>query len=307
MRKPNFFIIGAPKCGTTSMWAWLSEHPNVYMSAVKEPQFYSSDLDMSSVPSAQKYEQLFRGANDQHIAVGEASTSYLYSQVAVLRIEREHPGAKYIVMVRNPVEMARSLHEQWLFSGHEHIRDFETAWRLTPERRRPRRLTRRRREPRWRQRHYQSLCRLGEQLERLFAVVPRERVLVLVLDDVRQNPRREYLRVLDFLGVPDDGRREFPVHNPAREHRWPALGTAIRGVGIVARLVKRGLGIPTYKGTGVLNAIDGFNARYRPRAPMAAHLRRELVDYFWTDVEKLSRLMGRDFSPWLSFSADVME
>ena len=135
MKKPNFFIIGAPKCGTTSLAAWLAEHPNIYMSPIKEPHFFCSDFNVVIIPNEAEYYRLFKKAGDQHMAVGEASTSYLYSQVAVPRIERELPGAKYIVMVRNPVEMAYSLHEEFVFLGAEHIHDFEMAWRLSPKRR----------------------------------------------------------------------------------------------------------------------------------------------------------------------------
>ena len=265
---------------------------------MKEPHFFCSDFNVALIPNQAEYYRLFRKAGDQHIAIGEASTSYLYSQVAVPRIEQELPGSKYIVMVRNPVEMAVSLHEEFLFLGAEHIRDFETAWRLSPERRAGRMVNRWCSEPRWLD--YQSVCRLGEQLERLFSVVPRERVLVLVLDDLKENPRREYLKVLDFLGVSDDGRQEFPVKNPAKERRWPGLYIGIRLIGRASRKMKQLLGIPTNRGTGILKAMSNINVRYRPRPPLSMQLRKELIEYFRADVEKLSRLIDRDLNHWLS-------
>lgn len=225
MKTPTFFIVGAPKCGTTSLAAWLAEHPNIYMCPGKEPHFYNTDLKHRNTHSRRAYEALFRGVNDNHIAVGEASVYYLFSEVAVPNIEREIANPRYIVMLRNPVEMAYSLHGQRLFSGNEHVAAFEEAWKLSPQRRLGRMVTRLCREPRLSD--YQLVCRLGEQLDRLFATAPRERVLTLLLDDVKANPRREYLRVLEFLEIPDDCRTEFAVKNPAKEVRWPLLHHAV--------------------------------------------------------------------------------
>jgi hypothetical protein len=297
-RRPNFFIIGAPKCGTTSLAYWLAEHPNIYMSPIKEPHFFCIDFNIKIIPNQNEYYRLFQKAGDRHIAIGEASTSYLYSQWAVPRIEQELPGARYIVMIRNPVEMAVSWHDELVFLGLEPIRDFETAWRLSPERRSDPRVTRQCAEPKWLD--YPSVCRLGEQLERLLGVVPRQRVLVLVLDDLKECPRREYLKVLNFLGVPDDGRQEFPVKNPAKERRWPRLYQGIRRIGRVSWKVKRWLGIPTHRGTGILQVMNNINVRYRPRPTLSMELRKELIESFKEDVEKLGYLIGRDLSHWIA-------
>jgi len=266
MKKPNFFIIGAPKCGTTSLWVCLSEHPNIYMSPIKEPHFFSSDFNLSVIPNMNEYERLFKKADPaRHIAVGEASTSYLLSHVAVPAIERIYPKAKYIVMVRHPTDMAYSLHDEWLFWRYEHIADFETAWRLSCYRRQGMKVTRLCREPKLLD--YQSVCRLGEHLERLLKLVPRERVHVIVLDDMIKDAHGQYLEVLRFLGVPSDRRSEFPVKNPAKSRRWPRLYTATRAIGEVSRFAKRTLGIP-------------------------------INQFFKEDVRKLEHLLGRDLSHW---------
>jgi len=304
MKKPNFFIIGAPKCGTTSLTAWLAEHPNIFMCPGKEPHFFNTDLKHRNTYSWRAYQALFRAANDIHIAVGEASVYYLFSQVAVPNIEREIPNARYIVMLRNPVEMAYSLHGQRLFSGNEHIADFEEAWRLSPQRREGRMVTRLCREPKLSD--YQSVCRLGEQLERLLRIVPRDRVLALILDDVKANPRREYLRVLEFLGVPDDGRTEFPVKNPAKEVRWPGGHNVILIAARASMGVKRLLGISGARKTGVLAMIDKVNRRCRPRPPMSAELRATLTDYFREDILLLACLLNRDLSAWLAPGEDTV-
>ena len=299
MKQPNFFIIGAPKCGTTSLAAWLSEHPNIFMSPIKEPHYFNTDLKHHLAHNRRDYEALFQGATEEHVAVGEASVFYLYSKVAVSRIEIEFPESKYIVMVRNPVDMAYSLHEQNIAAGYEHVLDFSKAWALSDKRSRGLEVSRWCPEPKILD--YKSVCKLGEQIARLYKTVPKERVLVLVLDDIRANPRREYLRVLKFLGVPDDGKTVFPVHNPAKERRWLWMRRAVLAAGKASSAIKRALGIPAVRGTGLLNAFDKLNLRYRQRPPMPLELRAELTEYFQGDILLLSRLLGRDFSEWLKF------
>lgn len=297
MKKPNFFIIGAPKCGTTSLAAWLAEHPNIYMCPGKEPHYYNTDLGHRNTCSRKAYEGLFRRATDTHSAVGEASVYYLYSRDAVPIIEREIPNARYIVMLRNPVEMACSLHGQRLFSGNEHIEDFEEAWKLSPKRRRGDSVLRGCREPRLSD--YQMVCRLGEQLERLYTIVPRERVLALMLDDVRTDPRSGYLRVLDFLNVPDDGRVNFPVRNAAKVVRCPWVHSFVLSVARASRATKRILGISAVRRTNILKRIAKLNSRHQPRSPISEGLRAEMIKYFRDDVLLLESLLDRDLSGWL--------
>ena len=300
MKEPNFFIIGAPKCGTTSLAYWLSEHPNVYMSPRKELWFYSTDLNIGPKFDRKTYLRFFSQAREQHLAVGEATPLYLYSHEAIPRIEKAHPGSKYIVMVRNPIEMAYSVHEQNVFVGFEHIQDFEMAWRLSPERRVGRMVSRWCPEPKILD--YQLICRLGDQLERLFAIVDCDRVLVLVLDDIKQNPRYQYLKVLNFLGLPDDGRTQFPVHNPAKERRWPELFEVVTMVGRIAKVIKKYMGLEA-RGTGILNKLNSINVRYRPRPPLSKELAKELINFYKEDVLKLSSLINRDLSHWLEIGA----
>lgn len=303
VKKPNFFIIGAPKCGTTSLASWLSEHPHVFMSPIKEPHFYCSDFNAGILVSRDEYESLFEKANDNHKAVGEASTSYLYSQLAIPNIEKELPGPKYIVMVRNPVEMAYAQYEQVYQDGLEHIKDFARAWELSHERAKGKQVSRWCREPKFLD--YKAICRLGEQLSRLFAIVPRERVLVLILDKLKEDPRGEYLEVLRFLGLEDDGRREFPVKNPAKENRSLLLQKAVRPLVNVFLLAKRKLKLPgspdlnIYLHEVYYKVYRRLNTRHRPRVPLPPKLRAEMAEYFRNDVLLLSQLLQEDLTAWL--------
>jgi len=248
MKKPNFFIIGAPKCGTTSLAAWLKEHQQIYMSTPKEPHHFNTDQRYIMVKESSDYDRLFEKANNQHLAVGEASVFYLYSQEAVPNIENYAADIKYIVCLRNPIEMAYSLHEQLIISGYEDEQNFEAAWFLQDDRMHGKSIPSLCKDSIFLQ--YGAVCSLGVQLERLYTHVPQERVFPLLLDDLRDDPRAAYLRVLKFLNVEDDGRTDYFVKNPAKALRSPWVMKMVRRLGNV----KRSLGIRhTF---GILNKIN---------------------------------------------------
>ena len=292
VRKPNFFIIGAPKCGTTSLWSWLAGHPNIFMAPKKEPDFFNTDDLRRGVTSLKQYEALFRHAREEHNAIGEASVWYLSSAVAARNILQYQPTSRFIVMVRNPIEMAPALHSEMLFSGLESVADFRKAWRLQAQRRHGRRLPG---FSSWAQRRllYGEICSLGEQLDRLYSTVPSKQILALILDDIQANPRREYLRVLDFIGVPDDNRSDFQIHNPSKSLRVPALRHLYR---IVA--MKRAAGIKS--GLGLWTQLQVINNVTRPRPPLSSEMLNILRAFFSKDVERLSLMLHRDLSSWLA-------
>lgn len=292
MKKPNFFIIGAPKCGTTSLAAWLTLHPNVYVSPVKEPCFFNRD-GLYRIGSLPKYEALFAKAGPEHVAVGEASTHYLYSREAVPRILEHNPDARFIVSIRNPIEMVQALHAERVWQGEETVKKFEDAWRLQEARQRGKYIPKTvHKDPERLQ--YGSYCRLGEQLTRLYAHVSKDRVLVLVLDDIAENPKREYQKVLNFLGIPDDGRDEFPVLNPRKAARSAYLSYVTLRLGDI----KRALGIT--RPLGIARWISAVNTRQPRAGRLPDDLRAELHSYFAGDIHLLEQLLQRDFSRWLA-------
>lgn len=269
---PNFFILGAPKCGTSSLVRWLEAHPQVFVSPIKEPHYYSTDLSNRSIISEAAYRRLFDGAEPGHLAVGEASTWYLFSREAVPNILQVAPGARFIVMTRDPVEMARSLHHHNLRALNDDERDFARAWALQSVRRGG---------PAFLQ--YGAACSLGAQVARLLDHVPPDRVLHIPLDGLRADPARHYRRVLAFLGVPDDGREAFPISNPARGHRSKVLQRALR----FGSRMRQILGLR--RGTGLAR----LNERAGPKSPLEPALRAELDAYFAADQAVLRDSLAR--------------
>lgn len=291
MTLPNFFILGAPKAGTTAIAQYLSEHPQVFMSNPKEPHHFNTDDNYRHVKLREDYERLFDSASAQHVIIGEASVHYLSSREAVPQIEKTIPRPRYLVMLRNPVEMAYSLHEQMHFSGLEDCSDFARAWTLQDERRNGMHIPRLMPEPRLLQ--YRQLCSLGAQLQRIYTRVDPDRVHVIFNDDLRHNPRQVWLSLLEFLGIDDDGRCEFPVINDAKVRRSRVLSNAIVTFG----MIREKLGIRPL-GSGILTYIDQKNRKSRTRPAMSPRMRDTLRKEFAEDVALLADLTKRDLSHW---------
>lgn len=277
-KAPNFFILGAPKCGTTSLARWLEQHPQVFMSPIKEPHYFSADLANRTIQSAERYARLFDGVTEAHRAIGEASTWYLFSQEAVANIEQEHPGARYIVMTRDPVAMAHSLYHHNRRVLHEDQPSFEAAWRLQEERAAGKSLPPDCVEPAFLQ--YKAACSLGSLLERLYERVPAERVLHIPLERIQADPHTEYRWVQRFLGLPDDGRETFPPANEARGHRSRLLQRLIRfgGRARVALGIQRGFGLAR------------LNDKAQPKEKTSDAFRAELEDAFSEERWKMEAL-----------------
>ena len=127
----DFFIVGAPKCGTTALAQLLSQHPDIVISSPKEPHYFSSDLGTGGyMPTSDAdYHSYFFPHNKAEQEIwGEASVWNMYSDIALKRISAYNPKAKIIVLIRDPAKAAFSLHQQMIYQGHEDEKDFLKAW-----------------------------------------------------------------------------------------------------------------------------------------------------------------------------------
>lgn len=200
------------------MAAWLNDHPQIFMSTPKEIDFFDTDQNLGQVKSLDQYLHIFQDAEDVHLAIGEASVTYLHSQVAVKNVLQFNPAAKFIVMLRNPLDMAPSYYWQLYWSGREGIEDFESAWRA----RKTRELGSGKVGPLCTELaflQYENMCKVGAQVERLLQTVNPAAVLFIVIEDLAANPFHEYQRVLEFLGVAYDSKKLFSIQNPAKQVR----------------------------------------------------------------------------------------
>ncbi|MEP7158919.1 MAG: sulfotransferase, partial [Chloroflexota bacterium] len=229
-RRPNLFIIGAPKTGTTSLYSYLEGHPDVFMSPVKEPMYFCPDVRgglrrrYEHGEDEADYLDLFMGAGTERY-LGEASTRYLASKVAPQLIHEFEPDARIVAMVRNPVDLVHALHNERVSYGTEEITDFDAAIAADSDRMAGRRL-RPGSDPLWAA--YRNAALLGEQVERWFDTFGLERVHVIVFDDFGADTPGEFRRLLEFLGIdPQYQPATFEVRRSSHRRRGGPLRVAL--------------------------------------------------------------------------------
>jgi hypothetical protein len=211
-RVPDFFIVGHPKSGTTALYEMLRKHPQIYMSDIKEPKFFATDMRARfqsvrghALPETlEQYQSLFNAATPAQLA-GEASPWYLCSRTAAAQIADVQPAARIIAILREPASFLWSLHLQLLRSHVETEKDLRAALSLESARSEGKRIPRRSHLPQLLQ--YSEHVRYVEQLRRYRGLFGQEQVLVLIYDDFQRDNQATLRTVLRFLEVDD----EYPI------------------------------------------------------------------------------------------------
>jgi hypothetical protein len=311
------FIVGAPRCGTTTLASFLQQHPDVCFSAVKEPHFFTQhDLSgRDEVTTRQvveeEYLQRFFGqcSNNEHMRA-EGSVTYLYAPEKMEPILKLWPDARFIIALRDPLSMLPSLHARLLVTGDESVRDFPTAWALVEERARGRSIPKSAIDSRWLR--YDEAGKLGSRVEAFFAEVGRERCHVVLFDDLSADPGDAYRNMCAFLGIePWDGTNFKPQRiNKAIRIGWlqrllkrppKAIRTALAGEKFHKREKKVGT-----EDSRALTAIFRIRKRLLEwnkvparREPLDPAIRQQIIDSLRDEVILLSRVIDRDLSHWL--------
>lgn len=295
-RRPNLFIVGAPKAGTTAMDDYLAQHPDIFMAPRKELHFFAPEV----VPRERGpgdldwYLAFFRGAGEEKV-VGESSVFYLCSRQAAERIKAFDPAARIVIHVRNPVDFIASHHSQIVYEGYEDIEDLEAAYDAEPERRAGRRVPAACRHKQILL--YREMARFSEQIARFFGAFGREKVLVNVFDDFASDTAGTYRRTLEFLGVDADFEAELRVVNANKQVRSRALMSLVRNSPEWVSAASRAV-LPKAARDGIKAGIGRLNTRFAPRPPMRPEFRARLKREFAPEVERLGALLGRDLGHW---------
>jgi hypothetical protein len=291
VNSPDLFIAGAPKCGTTAMTEYLSRHPEVFVSDVKEIHFFGSDLlRKSPAPQLDEYLALFAGhAAKRH---GDSSALYLYSAVAAREIQAFNPDARILILLRDPVDMIYSYYWELYSAGLEPIDGFSAALAAEPDRVAEA-------GDKLHPRAYRRVGAYAEQVERFFSTFGRERVHVIVFDDLRSDTARVYRETLEFLAVDSAFQTRFEQINPAKRSRNVAVSRRIARPPRVAETIGRAL-LPLRARRRLASWLLDSSRAAQPYPELSSDLRRELQVHFAPDVERLGGLLGRDLGHWSS-------
>lgn len=295
---PTFLILGAMKAGTTALYTALDQHPDVYVSPVKEPNFFAfagKDLDFrapidqrpdginnTSVTDLERYRELFAGATDE-AARGEVSHWYLYHPDAPANIERYVPDAKLVAMLRDPVERAYSEFLHFVRDGDEPITDFAAALDAEPERI----------EKNWALGRYVDRGRYDEQVARYLDRFPRDQLRFYLYDDFTARPDDVRRDLFEFVGVDpsfEPVERRVNVSGVPRSRLLHALITTARPV--------RDTVVPLLP-DAVVDWVNTVKNRNLEKPEMDPAVRARLIDTFRPHVQRLETLLDRDLSHWL--------
>lgn len=302
-RLPDFLVIGAMKAGTTSLELYLDQHPQVFMSRLKEPNYFAfkeqalsftdafgrpSRLNERSITDTGRYRSLFDGARPEQKA-GEISHWYLYDPMAPAHIRHDIPDARLIAVLRDPVERAYSEFLFHMRDGRESVEDFGEALDIEEER-------------------LAAGCDDGRyvdrglyhaQLSRFYDLFPSEQIRVYLFEDLRDDPATLIRDLYSFIGVDPDVKPDTTVsRNVSGIPKNMGVQRLLRAVvwqeGLREAVRRTPLGRPLQK------LYAEASRRNLSRPPLAPEHRERLRATFKDDVTKLQGLIDRDLSKWLA-------
>lgn len=281
--KPNVFIAGMPRSGTTSLYTYLKQHPDIFLSLYKEPHFFGRDLTQNiyTIREKEVYLSLFEGAAGKE-AIGEGSVWYLTSTTAASEIKAFNPSARIIIMLRNPLDMIRSLHALYVRTGNEDLTDFRDALDRQQTREKGESLPPGCYFPEGL--YYTGVAAYYDKIKRFTDTFGMEGVHFVIFDDFAADTARSYRGVLDFLGVDPGFRAEFDLKKADGVIRKQVLNEIRHAHPEVRKKLASKTGLRAHKGPR--------------REKLSPELDARLRSLFKEDIEKTSRLIGRDLTHW---------
>jgi len=309
-KKPNFFVVGAAKSGTTTLSNWLDSHPEVYISPIKEPNFFSTDIDislfepfykkntffadtayfsnrplkkvhLSFIRSNENYNALFEDVLEEK-AIGECSTSYLYSELAAENIKKYQPDAKIIIILRNPVSRAFSHYLMALRFGYTSKKFLEEI-----------EIDRKRLNKGWGiSRLYIELGMYSEQIKRYYNHFAPDKILILLNEELNNNTLQTFNKVCDFLNVSKINHIQLNRYNEANIPKMPVFNRLVSRSGL--KFIVQKLVSDKFKDQ-VLKLLFS-----KSDVPVISKSEKEfLLKIYKPDIISTSEIIGRDLNHWL--------
>lgn len=286
VRGPDFFIVGAPKCGTTAMNDYLASHPNIFM-AVKELHYFSEWNALSE----DEYLAFFRGA-DRFARAGEASVHYLTSASACSGIASWNPKSQIVIMLRHPVEVVAAMHAEEVWQGVETIPDLSRALAAEAARRSSLPLAV------GVSLAYRATVEYEPNVRRYLQTFGRDKVHVVLYDDFEADPLASYQALLRFLAVDDRHKPHLRVINPRKRARSVALHRFVLHHPEVLRRLSHSL-VPDPLRRRLWRTVMTLNSRPTARAPIDQVVAERLCAELAPGILRLGELLDRDLSAWL--------
>ena len=296
-KHPNFIIIGAMKAATTSLYTYLKQHPDVFMTTIKEPMFFNNfetttnfklqGRKTKQITTFEEYYSLFEGVKNEK-AIGEASPFYIFNEDCPQLIHKHLPDIKIIAVLRQPVARAYSNFLHTRRADREPISDFEIAFNKEEERK----------AENWSPLYYyKGKGYYAEQLERYYTLFPEENIKILLFENLVQNPVGTSQEIFEFLNVdntfvPDTSKKANVSGTPKGIFGW--LIMKLRYYYLIPNIQ-----FSNYLPTFIIQFL--FKSAYNKAEPLNKEVTKRLTQKFYKkDILILEKLISKDLQHWLS-------
>jgi len=287
MIKPNFFIVGQTRSGTTSLLYWLQQHPDVFISNKTKPMF-GIETELKS-----EKDYLTQFVNIKQKIIGERNTDYLYWKLSASKIKNFNPKAKIIMILRNPVDLIYSLYSAALSRGiDENVSDFKKALDSEEKRKIEQMKNPNKYNPFI---FYRDVARYSEQVSRYIELFPRKNILVISFEKFITKPSEIFKGICNFLEINPNFKPDFIPKNQLKQVRSNALHSIANSA--MNNSAQRKILKKVPKIQSLYNFVNKTNNPIRERE-MDSDLRKKLIDEFRPDIDKLSQLLDLDFTYW---------
>ena len=286
IQKPNFFIIGAAKSGTSSLWGYLDEHPEIFMSKKKEPGYFAPEWPGRKIE--ERYLNLFNEAdNSRHKRIGEASTMYLSCPGTAANIyqfaeENRIDDIKLIAMLRNPADRAYSLYNWQVQEGYEYAANFAKAMQLEEQRSAM---------------PFPNSGLYSSQVEEYFDFFGRDRVMIIIFEEFIRDIPTHLFQIYDFLDLDlKDFQPDIKVYNPSYDVHASWLQFGLRKINqtIIEKKPVRWL----IKTKEQRDRLLSWGLKNQKPPKLEQDIRRDLLSNYKGDINKLESLLHKDLSIW---------
>lgn len=298
--KPNLFIVGQPKSGTTALHQFLGQHPEIYMSSIKEPHFFCSDFHLESdraygrqrffdFRNESAYLQLFAKANKEKV-IGESSTNYLYSKVAAEKIYNFNPQGKIIIILREPAQFLYSLHSHYVKFTEENEPDFLTALAKESDRQQERSLSPRVTSPSYL--YYSQRVQYAQQVKRYYNRFKPEQIKVVIFEEFQSENERIYREILEFLEVDPNFVPQYDAINVNKEVKYQAINDLVNNP--LIKNITKNLFSQEFNDFVRDNIVEKILWHQAPKASMSEAIKTQLRQQFLPQFSQISELLGID-------------
>jgi len=299
-KKPNLFLAGQPRCGTSALHNFLDQHPEIFMSPAKEPHHFCKDIieESDAFYKSRKYYlkyrndsdylALFKGAVNEKI-IGESTANYLYSEVSAEEIYKFNPDAKIVMILREPVSFLYSWYGYLLSRLQEDAESFEKALQLEQKRKTGENIPQTIEAPS--RLYYSERIKYKQHLERFFRLFDNSRIKVIIYEDFKRNNQKVYKNILEFLNVDSNFTPDFSIINKRKNARHPKLNRLLLNPFLTKILLTI---VPVRLRAKIKQLLNKILFSGKPKGEINPQLRKKLMMQYKPQVVEISSLLNID-------------